>query len=194
MSRASAQVMGVPSPLCNFRPPQAAFRRLVRGATAWPARCLYTLPAHAYGHGSQAHRGYRRGSGRHDIWRCADMILRAGPATRRLRRTIAVAGAALLAALGLAVAGGAGAVPAVAATSSCAAAYSVPTDWGSGFTANLNITDNGTTAITGWTVTYTYAGSQTLANGWNGTWAQSGKTVTVTNLSYNGSLAAGAST
>ncbi len=122
------------------------------------------------------------------------MIPRARPATRRLRRTITVGGAALLAAFGLAVAGGAGGVPAVAATSSCAAAYSVPTDWGSGFTASLNVTDNGTAAITGWTVTYTYAGSQTLANGWNGTWAQSGKTVTVTNLSYNGSLAAGAST
>ena len=122
------------------------------------------------------------------------MMLRARPATRRLRRTITVAGAALLAAFGLAVAGGAGAVPAVAATSSCAAAYSVPTDWGSGFTANLNITDNGTAAITGWTVTYTYAGNQTLSNGWNGNWTQSGKTVTVTNLSYNGSLAAGAST
>ena len=122
------------------------------------------------------------------------MRLRARPATRRLRRTITVAGAALLAAFGLAVAGGAGAVTAVAATSSCAAAYSVPTDWGSGFTANLNITDNGTAAITGWTVTYTYAGNQTLANGWNGNWTQSGKTVTVTNASYNGSLAAGAST
>ena len=70
----------------------------------------------------------------------------------------------------------------------------MPTDWGSGFTANLTITDNGTAAITGWTVTYTYAGNQTLSNGWNGNWTQSGKTVTVTNESYNGSLAAGAST
>src|ERR1700729_1383239 len=122
------------------------------------------------------------------------MRLRARPSLRRLRRTITVAGAALLAAFGLAVVGGAGAVPAVAATSSCAAAYSVPTDWGSGFTANLTITDNGTAAITGWTVTYTYAGNQTLANGWNGNWTQSSKTGTVTSLSYNGSLAAGATT
>ena len=122
------------------------------------------------------------------------MRLRARPATWRLRRTITVTVAALLAALGLAVAGGAGGVPAVAATSSCSAAYSVQSDWGSGFTANLNITDNGTAAITGWTVTYTYAGNQTLANGWNGNWTQSSKTVTVTNASYNGSLAAGAST
>jgi endoglucanase len=113
---------------------------------------------------------------------------------KRSRRAITVAGAALLAALGLAVASGAGAVPAVAATSSCTAAYSVPNDWGSGFTASLNITNNGTAAITGWTVTYSYAGSQTLGNGWNGTWTQAGKTVTVTNASYNGSLAAGAAT
>jgi endoglucanase len=113
---------------------------------------------------------------------------------RRSRRTITVVGAALLAAFGLAVAGGAAAVPAAAAASSCAAAYSVTTDWGSGFTASLTITDNGTTAITGWTVTYSYAGDQTLANGWNGAWTQSGKTVAVANESYNGSLAVGAST
>ena len=122
------------------------------------------------------------------------MRLRARPATWRLRRTITVTVAALLAALGLAVAGSAGGVPAMAATSSCSAAYSVQSDWGSGFTASLTITNNGTAATTGWTVTYAYAGNQTLANGWNGTWSQSGSTVTVTSESYNGSLAAGAST
>jgi endoglucanase len=111
---------------------------------------------------------------------------------RRLRRTITVAGAALLAAIGVAVAGGAGGVTAVAATSSCAAAYSVQTDWGSGFTAVLTVTNTGTSAITGWTVTYSYAGNQTLQSGWSGNWTQSGKAVTVTNASYNGSLAAGA--
>ena len=122
------------------------------------------------------------------------MRLRARPAMPRLRRTITVAVAALLAAFGLAVAGGAGAVPAVAASSSCAAAYSVTTDWGTGFTASLTITNNGTAAVTGWTVTYSYAGNQTLSNGWNGAWTQSGNAVTVTNESYNGSLAAGATT
>jgi endoglucanase len=113
---------------------------------------------------------------------------------RRSRRTITVVAAALLAVSGLVVAGGAGAVPAVAATSSCSAAYSVTTDWGSGFTASLTIADNGTAAITGWTVTYSYAGNQTLSSGWNGTWTQSGKAVTVASLSYNGNLAPGATT
>ncbi|HUN32067.1 MAG TPA: glycoside hydrolase family 6 protein, partial [Trebonia sp.] len=118
--------------------------------------------------------------------------MRARHATLRLRRTIAAIAAASLAALGLGLASAAS--PAVAATSSCSAAYSVQTDWGSGFTASLTVTNNGTAAITGWTVTYSYAGNQTLSNGWNGNWTQSGANVTVTNESYNGSLAAGAST
>ncbi|HTU71891.1 MAG TPA: cellulose binding domain-containing protein, partial [Trebonia sp.] len=81
------------------------------------------------------------------------MRLRARHATPRLRRTIAAIAAASLAAFGLALASAAS--PAVAATSSCSAAYSVQTDWGSGFTASLAVTNNGTAAITGWTVTYT---------------------------------------
>ena len=111
---------------------------------------------------------------------------------RKLPKAIAMASAALLAALGLAVAGGTG--PAGAATASCSAAYSVQTDWGSGFTASLTVTNNGAAAITGWTVTWTYAGNQTLSSGWSGNWTQSGKTVTVTNASWNGSLSPGQST
>jgi cellulose 1,4-beta-cellobiosidase len=34
-------------------------------------------------------------------------------------------------------------------------------------------------------------GNQALANGWNGNWSQSGKTITVTNAAYNGSLGTG---
>jgi endoglucanase len=81
-----------------------------------------------------------------------------------------------------------------AATNSCSAPYSVQTDWGSGFTAAITVTNNGTNAITGWTLTYSYTGNQTLQSGWSGNWTQSGKTVTVTNASWNGSLAAGATT
>ncbi len=85
------------------------------------------------------------------------------------------------------------ALPASAATA-CSAAYSVQTDWGTGFTAALSVTNTGTTAITGWTVTYSYTGNQTLQSGWDGTWTQSGENVTVANASWNGSLAAGANT
>ena len=111
---------------------------------------------------------------------------------RRSRSAITAIVVALLAAFGLAVAS-AGGVPAAAATSSCSAAYSVQSDWGSGFTVSLTVTDNGTAAITGWTVTWAYAGNQALSSGWSGAWSQSGQAVTVANASWNGSLPAGQS-
>ncbi|MEV5169835.1 glycoside hydrolase family 48 protein [Streptomyces flaveolus] len=78
-----------------------------------------------------------------------------------------------------------------AASVQCSVDYKT-NDWGSGFTADLTITNRGTDAIDGWTLTYAYAGNQKLTNGWNGTWSQSGQTVTVKNASYNGGIAAGA--
>jgi aryl-phospho-beta-D-glucosidase BglC (GH1 family) len=49
-------------------------------------------------------------------------------------------------------------------------------------------------AITSWTLGYSYAGNQALSQGWSGTWTQNGKAITVTSASWNGSLAAGATT
>ncbi|MFI9318315.1 cellulase family glycosylhydrolase [Kitasatospora aureofaciens] len=81
--------------------------------------------------------------------------------------------------------------PTSAAGTSCDVKYAV-NDWGSGFTANLTITDTGTTPIDGWTLGYSYTGNQTLQNGWNGTWSQSGQAVTVTNPGYAPTIAPGA--
>ncbi|MEU9139288.1 glycoside hydrolase family 48 protein [Streptomyces sp. NPDC048404] len=83
-----------------------------------------------------------------------------------------------------------GTTPAHAATVQCSVDYKT-NDWGSGFTADLTITNRGTDAINGWTLTYAYTGNQTLTNGWNGTWSQSGKTVTAKNASWNGTIGAG---
>lgn len=78
-----------------------------------------------------------------------------------------------------------------AAAVECSVDYKT-NDWGSGFTADLTITNRGGTAIDGWTLTYTYSGDQKLTNGWNGTWSQSGKNITVKDAGYNGKIAAGA--
>ncbi|MFH9657751.1 glycoside hydrolase family 48 protein [Streptomyces sp. NPDC017248] len=78
-----------------------------------------------------------------------------------------------------------------AAAVQCSVDYKT-NDWGSGFTADLTLTNRGTDAINGWTLTYAYAGNQKLTSGWNGTWSQSGQTVTAKNASYNGTIAAGA--
>ncbi|MBY8879422.1 cellulose binding domain-containing protein [Streptomyces sp. PLK6-54] len=75
----------------------------------------------------------------------------------------------------------------------CSAAYAVSNDWGSGFTANVTVT-SGSSAIHGWTVSWTYGGGQKITNAWNATVTQSGASVTAANASYNGSLGASAST
>lgn len=52
----------------------------------------------------------------------------------------------------------------------------------------------GASAIRGWTVSWTFPNGQTITQLWSGTYAQNGPNVTVSNASYNGALAAGAST
>jgi cellulase/cellobiase CelA1 len=74
-------------------------------------------------------------------------------------------------------------------TATCSVAYTVGNDWGSGFTADVKITNKGTSTINGWTLTYTYAGNQTITNAWNATVTQSGKNVTATDAGWNGTLA-----
>ncbi|MGP3775222.1 glycoside hydrolase family 48 protein [Streptomyces sp. SDT5-1] len=67
-------------------------------------------------------------------------------------------------------------------------------DWGSGFTAELTITNRGSAALDGWTLGYAYGGDQKLSNGWNGVWSQSGRNITVKDAGYNGRIAPGAAT
>ncbi|NEA49192.1 glycoside hydrolase family 48 protein [Streptomyces sp. SID10815] len=108
---------------------------------------------------------------------------------RRLPRRLwtAVAAALALPATMLAT----GSTTAQAASVACSVDYKT-NDWGSGFTADLTLTNRGTDALNGWTLTYGYSGNQKLTNGWNGSWSQSGQSVTVKNASYNGTIAAGA--
>ena len=117
------------------------------------------------------------------------MKFRMPRAMRRLRIGFAVAAAVGLGSAGLAAAQ---AVPASAATG-CSVAYAVTSQWNTGFSASITITNTGP-ALTGWSLGYSYSGNQQLTQGWSGNWSQSGPNVTVTNASWNGSLAANAST
>ena len=76
----------------------------------------------------------------------------------------------------------------------CTAAYSVSSDWGSGFNASVTVTDTGTAATKAWTVSWTWPGSQQITNLWNGSYTQTGTSVTVTNAGYNGAIAVGGNT
>ncbi len=72
----------------------------------------------------------------------------------------------------------------------CSATYSVVNSWQGGFQANVNV-KAGSTAISKWTVKWTFPSGQTVTQLWNGNLAQSGSNETVTNMSYNGSTPAG---
>jgi endoglucanase len=71
----------------------------------------------------------------------------------------------------------------------CHITYANQNEWAGGFTANINITTS--KAVSSWTVGFTYNGDQQVTNAWNANKTQSGKNVTLTNLSYNGSIGAG---
>jgi endoglucanase len=75
----------------------------------------------------------------------------------------------------------------------CTIDYTISSQWAGGFGAAITINNTGTTALTSWTLTWTFANGQTVTDLWNGTETQSGANVTVTNLSYNGSIPAGGS-
>ncbi|GAB3956712.1 hypothetical protein GCM10027614_69800 [Micromonospora vulcania] len=74
----------------------------------------------------------------------------------------------------------------------CAVGY-VTSDWNTGFTATVTITNTGTTAINGWALRFSFPAGQSVSQGWSATVSQSGAAVTATNLSYNGTVAPGAS-
>lgn len=78
-------------------------------------------------------------------------------------------------------------------TGGCSATYSTVNSYSGGFQGQINVTA-GATAITGWTASWTLGSGQAITQLWNGNLTTSGSAVTVNNLSYNGSLAAGAST
>jgi hypothetical protein len=78
-------------------------------------------------------------------------------------------------------------------TGTCHVTYTRNSEWPTGFTAQVVIANTGTTAISGWSVTFTYPGDQKVTSNFNGGFSQTGENVTLTNASYNGSIAPGAS-
>lgn len=75
----------------------------------------------------------------------------------------------------------------------CSAVYQTVSSWPGGFQGQVTVTA-GDSAISGWTAGWTLSSGQSITDLWNGALSTSGSAVTVHNLSYNGSLAAGAST
>jgi endoglucanase len=73
----------------------------------------------------------------------------------------------------------------------CTADYRVVSEWGDGFQAAVTVT--AAEALSGWTVTWTYADGQRFSQGWNAEFSSSGSRVTASDLGWNGALSAGGS-
>ena len=75
----------------------------------------------------------------------------------------------------------------------CHVTYTNVNQWNTGFQVAITIQNTGTVAIQSWTLKWAFPNSQQITGLWNGSYTENGASVTVTNLSYNGSLPPGAS-
>ena len=77
---------------------------------------------------------------------------------------------------------------------SCEVTYAVQSAWTGGLTANVTVTNTGTTALGGWTVNWTFPGDEVITNLWEGYYTQSGESVSAHDyFGTNQTIAAGAS-
>ena len=79
-------------------------------------------------------------------------------------------------------------------TGACSGTYSVVNSWPGGFQGQVVVTNIGSVTLNSWQLGWTFPGSQAINDLWDGSYIQSGGNVTVTNESYNATLAPGAST
>jgi cellulose 1,4-beta-cellobiosidase len=113
--------------------------------------------------------------------------------SRFSRRRLAAVAVGVVAVAGIAVVP---TLPAFAATA-CSVTYGA-SPWTEspgvgGFTANMTLTNTGD-PLTAWTLTVHPPSGQSFTQGWSANWTASGTALTATNMSWNGTLATGAST
>jgi fibronectin type 3 domain-containing protein len=74
----------------------------------------------------------------------------------------------------------------------CQVTYVDQSDWGSGFTGALSITNTGTTSLQDWSLAWTFSGNQQIYGSWNAAVVQTGANVAMTNEAWNGTISPGA--
>ncbi|WP_353944736.1 glycoside hydrolase family 18 chitinase [Streptomyces sp. HUAS MG91] len=116
------------------------------------------------------------------------------PRKRLRHRFTAVLATLVLPAAGLtAVTALASPSSAAAAASAVTATYAKTQDWGTGFEGKWTIKNGGTTAISSWAVEWDFPSGTKVTSAWDATVTNSADHWTGKNLSWNGSLAPGAS-
>lgn len=83
-------------------------------------------------------------------------------------------------------------MPVLAATFSAqayaACQYQIDSEWDDGFTATIKITNTTTSPVSGWDVSWQYAGDNRVSNGWNATLSGTNP-YSATNFNWNGDIA-----
>jgi chitodextrinase len=79
-------------------------------------------------------------------------------------------------------------------TGACTATYRPINAWGGGFQGEVTVRNNGTSTLNGWTTTWSLPSGSNIDRVWGGRSSVSGSTITVRNETYNGTLAASATT
>ena len=77
-------------------------------------------------------------------------------------------------------------------TGACSVKYTA-SSWNTGFTASVKVTNTGTSALSSWSLGFSFANGQKVTQGWSADWSQSGTAVTAKNAAWNGTLGAGQS-
>ncbi|MEU5890617.1 cellulose binding domain-containing protein [Streptomyces sp. NPDC047461] len=75
-------------------------------------------------------------------------------------------------------------------STACKVAYAASA-WQGGFTADVTITNTGTSAVSGWKLGFTLPSGQQITSAWNANLSGSSGAVTASNVSHNGQLTAG---
>ncbi|WP_217239124.1 cellulose binding domain-containing protein [Streptomyces sp. AC555_RSS877] len=78
-------------------------------------------------------------------------------------------------------------------TGACAVTYKVTNQWSGGFQADVQLSNTGATAWSGWSLGWTFADGQKVTQAWNAEASQSGTSVTARNVGWNTNVAAGSS-
>lgn len=89
--------------------------------------------------------------------------------------------------------GGGGTDPTPPPTGACTMTYRITNQWSGGFQADVALTNTGTTAWSGWSLSWPFTDGQQITQAWNADATQSGTTVTAKNLTWNANVAAGSS-
>ncbi|WP_328751675.1 cellulose binding domain-containing protein [Streptomyces sp. NBC_00285] len=80
-----------------------------------------------------------------------------------------------------------------APTGACTVTYKITNQWSGGFQADVQLSNTGTSAWSGWSLGWSFPNGQTISQAWNAETAQSGSTATAKNVNWNANVAAGSS-